>query len=332
MKISCVVIVRNEEARIAQCIESLLRQRDMVNHEIIIVDGDSSDNTRKIVRNYVEQFNNIKLVVCNRYGYSYQRNIGVKHAEGDYILFLSGDAYLAKHAFDRYLDKMNEGFDIIQGTIINIKDDRLFSKIMREIYPAFYSQQKGGNGELFSTVNVAVRRRLFGNSQFDECLSSLEDKEWYGRISNNSLKFIHIKGAVAYHHIHESYYQYGKKIMKEAAAIGRIYLSSREFEKNDYFGWLSMSLLMLVLFILHILSFFLTYYLPKYFILIIFAIVPLMKCISHYPVKNKLTIFEKIMVVAVMSSYYYFVFIGILVGIYKGIIEMVRRNFAGKLL
>ncbi|HQC13405.1 MAG TPA: glycosyltransferase, partial [Methanoregulaceae archaeon] len=53
--ISVVVPAYNEEANIGRCLESLNRQslpRD--EYEIIVVDGDSKDNTRQIAERYAD--------------------------------------------------------------------------------------------------------------------------------------------------------------------------------------------------------------------------------------------------------------------------------------
>ena len=49
MKISSITIAKNEEANIAKCIESL---RECVDEIIVLVDGESSDNTFDIVKSY----------------------------------------------------------------------------------------------------------------------------------------------------------------------------------------------------------------------------------------------------------------------------------------
>jgi len=87
LKGSIVVIVRNGESSIRACLESLLRQT--VQCEIIVVDGNSTDRTQEIVREFP-----VKLVVAPRLdSYGISRNIGVQSSTGDVILFMDADDY-----------------------------------------------------------------------------------------------------------------------------------------------------------------------------------------------------------------------------------------------
>ena len=81
------MIVKNGEKRIRGCLESLLRQT--VECEIVVVDGNSTDRTREIVREY-----RVKLVVApERDSYGISRNLGVQSSAGDVVLFMDADDY-----------------------------------------------------------------------------------------------------------------------------------------------------------------------------------------------------------------------------------------------
>jgi len=61
--------------------------------EIIIVDGDSTDGTKEIVKD-----TNCKLVIEPRRGYGLALRTGFKHAKGDIIVMVDGDGtYEVKH-------------------------------------------------------------------------------------------------------------------------------------------------------------------------------------------------------------------------------------------
>lgn len=243
MKISVVIIVRNEEKRIRQCLESLLQQKGIDENEIIVVDGLSSDKTSEIVKEFSKVYDFIKLVECNSYGYSYQRNIGANNASGEYILYISGDTYSGPNLIQRYMKIIEDEYDVVQGTIVNIGYNNYFSKLMAKIYPLFYCKHINTDCEEFSTVNVLIRKRLILDRNFNETLNSFEDKEWYLNFYKN-VKFKRLKGAVVYHLIHESFFQYTKKIHREAIALGKIVNKARKEkvkEKLNFFNWLNYS-------------------------------------------------------------------------------------------
>lgn len=50
MNISIIIITRNEEKRIAECLQSICEQYTEDLFEILVIDGDSTDRTVDIVK------------------------------------------------------------------------------------------------------------------------------------------------------------------------------------------------------------------------------------------------------------------------------------------
>lgn len=240
MKITIVIIVKNEECGISPCLDSIIEQIGQSDCEILIVDGASSDNTVKIVQGYVDKYDFVRIIQCQKYGYSYQRNVGAENALGEYVLYVSGDTVFSPKLLKKYLTYIDD-YDVIQGTIVNISNGTRFSEIMKDVYPIFYSGFLGTDSESFSTVNVAIRRSLILDRSFDETLNSFEDKEWYHHY-DGMVRFKRLKSAAIYHNVHESFRQYGRKIYKEAVALGTICKRNQaQKETLNYFNWLHFS-------------------------------------------------------------------------------------------
>jgi rSAM/selenodomain-associated transferase 2 len=89
-KISIIIPVLNEAANIGAAIASI----QAPNTEIIVVDGGSTDNTRKIAEELGA------ITIASPPGRSLQMNAGAKIATGDILLFLHGDSRLPE-GFDR---------------------------------------------------------------------------------------------------------------------------------------------------------------------------------------------------------------------------------------
>lgn len=83
--VSVVVPVLNRERDIGRCIEALLAQ-DSPNYEIIVVDNNSSDATRDVVRRYPVRL----LVEKHRNPYK-ARNLGIRSTSGDIVAFTDSD-------------------------------------------------------------------------------------------------------------------------------------------------------------------------------------------------------------------------------------------------
>ena len=88
MLVSIVLKIRNEEDNIADALDSLVVQDGPI--EIIIVDGNSTDNTQNIVREYGSRFPFVHLYVAGgTRGDSL--NFGLFKATADIIALTDGD-------------------------------------------------------------------------------------------------------------------------------------------------------------------------------------------------------------------------------------------------
>src|SRR3990167_1683936 len=82
MKLSAIVIARNEEARIKKCLSSLAWA-----DEIIVVDNGSTDTTREIAKD------NGATVISARdiHDFSRLRTIGKENTHGEWLLYVDAD-------------------------------------------------------------------------------------------------------------------------------------------------------------------------------------------------------------------------------------------------
>lgn len=87
--ISIIIPVVNEALNIDKYLSKF---SNLLNTEIIFVDGGSEDNTVELIEK--KGFNVIKSPVKMR---SFQMNLGAKNAQGDTLLFLHGDSILPPH-------------------------------------------------------------------------------------------------------------------------------------------------------------------------------------------------------------------------------------------
>lgn len=89
--VSIITPSYNSEKFISQTIESVLAQTYQ-DWEMLIVDDCSSDNSKKIIKEYTKKDNRIKLLQLEKNsGPAIARNKGIKEAKGRYIAFLDSD-------------------------------------------------------------------------------------------------------------------------------------------------------------------------------------------------------------------------------------------------
>ncbi len=103
--ISVVVLNHNNANVIFRCVDTLLKNKERYNYEIIVVDNQSSDGSyEKLLKTYKKEAS-VKIVANTKNGCSSGRNLGVKNASKDYIVFLDSDEWvLHKYWLDNYID------------------------------------------------------------------------------------------------------------------------------------------------------------------------------------------------------------------------------------
>ena len=112
MKISIITVSYNSEKTIKDTLESVLGQT-YDNYEYLIIDGKSTDDTLKIVKEYEKKFKGkLKYISEKDKGLYDAMNKGIKMASGDIIGIINSDDILAhKNVFKKVVDniKVNDG-------------------------------------------------------------------------------------------------------------------------------------------------------------------------------------------------------------------------------
>lgn len=90
-KVSVCILTYNNVRYIRECIQAI---REFVS-EVIIIDSGSTDGTKEII----EELADTVIYVENTLGFDEKRNLGIKVANGQWILMLDSDEALSKDAF-----------------------------------------------------------------------------------------------------------------------------------------------------------------------------------------------------------------------------------------
>lgn len=141
-KVSVIVPFYGVEAFIEDCIKSILAQ-DYEHLEIIFVDDHSPDNAQSIVERYAKKDERISLVTHSvNQGLGPARNTGVKHATGDYVLFLDSDDYFAspKAVSTLVREAQTSGCEVVIGSC-----DRIMSDGQRLGFDRDFDRSQNGN-------------------------------------------------------------------------------------------------------------------------------------------------------------------------------------------
>lgn len=99
MKISAIIITKNEEKMIEDCLKSILWA-----DEIIVIDTGNTDKTNDIARKY-----KAKIVKFNGQGsFADWRNKGMGQASGDWLFYIDADERATKEVEKELFDKLTD--------------------------------------------------------------------------------------------------------------------------------------------------------------------------------------------------------------------------------
>ena len=125
---SIIIPAFNAADKIAACMRSIERQ-SFGDYEILIMDGQSSDETSAVVKGFQGKYPNIHFFSAPDKGIYDAMNKGIALAKGSWLLFLGADDELADDGVLDELAKILDGknFDLVYGDVL-LDGDCLFGK------------------------------------------------------------------------------------------------------------------------------------------------------------------------------------------------------------
>jgi glycosyltransferase involved in cell wall biosynthesis len=168
MKVSIIACTYNRAPLIDKLLRSLVAQEFEGEHEIVVVDNNSTDDTKTIVENWIPRANPncpIRYLFVARQGVSFARNAGVEAATGDVVAFIDDDAVAEKDWLQRVIDDMrDQSLACVGGKVIPAWAEPPPDWITFELLPSIGGSILGDNrcvmtGKLYPLGgNMAVRK------------------------------------------------------------------------------------------------------------------------------------------------------------------------------
>ena len=163
-KLSIIIPTFNLENEIDNAFSSIKNQTiGFENIEVIFVDDNSTDNTLNKLNNYSNQFSNVKVLTTDKNsGYAGKpRNIGIKNATADYILFLDGDDELLLNACEVLYGKIQfYNTDLVIAGHINVYGNGVCQHYPPLLHDNESYFKNALNSQLLN-VNPAISAKLF---------------------------------------------------------------------------------------------------------------------------------------------------------------------------
>lgn len=141
--ISFIITAYNAEKSIKRAIDSIIanQSKTTLEYEIIIINDGSTDKTEEVINKglvkvYEKQTNmeekelryickgiNILYLKTKNGGVSRARNIGIKNAKGEYIIFVDSDDYISENLLKDIEKYINEGIELIKWNPIFVDNN-----------------------------------------------------------------------------------------------------------------------------------------------------------------------------------------------------------------
>ena len=141
--ISVITVCKNAEKYIEETIQSVVNQKNKnisFNLEYFIFDGNSSDNTNKIISNYSEKYPEIHHFIEDDNGLYDGLVKGFSKVKGDVVSYINAGDFYYKNAFSSALNFFNRNSEInwITGAKVIYNEE---SEIVRYIVPFKYRRK-----------------------------------------------------------------------------------------------------------------------------------------------------------------------------------------------
>lgn len=118
--ISVIIPVYNAANYLQRCVASVLRQT-YTDIECILVNDGSKDKSLQLCQSYAKKDSRIIVVDKENEGVDKTRFEGLKHATGEFVMFLDSDDWLEKDAVENLMKPMSQfEADVVVGQIRNV--------------------------------------------------------------------------------------------------------------------------------------------------------------------------------------------------------------------
>jgi len=180
----------NKDKFLEESINSVFSQT-YKNWNLFIIDDNSEDNSKKIIKKYKNNKINVVFLSKNK-GVSFCRNLGIRLSKSKYISFIDSDDYWSQNKLEGqifFMEKFNHSFTYTNYIPFVIKNDKkIFKKQINP--PNSFNYDQFINNTSIGMSSVMLRRSAIGFVRFKK-LKICEDYYFKCKIlkKNIAVKF-----------------------------------------------------------------------------------------------------------------------------------------------
>ncbi|MDR1018175.1 MAG: glycosyltransferase family 2 protein [Lachnospiraceae bacterium] len=182
-KLSIIIPMYNAEETISRTLNSIYgsKEHEKLNMEVLVINSGSTDKSEEIVRLWQKDSRtDIKIIETGHYGVSKARNLGLKEAKGQYIIFMDSDDYFGKSDFKGvvdFFDSLEDKADILTYPLIYIGEYE--EDEVSEILEKGINDYKGIVNPQTKETKYYTKRDNRKTKYYDKGIGIYNTKEYY---------------------------------------------------------------------------------------------------------------------------------------------------------
>ena len=185
VKISILIPVYNEARNIPPLYNAIINSiKAIKTYEILFINDGSTDFTKKAIEDLIAKDNNVKLINFRRnFGKADALSIGFERAKGDIVITMDGDMQDDPAEIPRFLQKIDEGYDLVSGWKIKRRDP-ISKTLPSKLFNRLTASVSGLNIHDFNCGFKAYKRDVIKNiniyGELHRYIPALAHWEGYG--------------------------------------------------------------------------------------------------------------------------------------------------------
>ena len=219
-EVSVVIPTYNRSALLRSTVDSVLNQDTQTTFEVILIDNNSSDDTKDVVASLIETYpGKVRYVVERKQGNAHARNRGIEEARGAIVAFVDDDVTVDKNwltSLKTILDARSD-LSFVGGKVLPQWNGPPPSWLTPDHWAPLALLDYGNDEFAISgnsprgllTANIAFRRNVFEETgmflpdlqRVKNMIGSMEDHEFLLRVCRSGKQGIYTPRMIATTHI-----------------------------------------------------------------------------------------------------------------------------------
>ena len=231
-RVSVVIPTLNRADMLSTTIDRIAQQtvsRDC--YEVLVVDNNSSDNTQSVLNQKAATYPNLRGFIQLKPGAAATRNVGIREASGDVVLFIDDDIFAEPDLIESHLKyHAQHASASIIGTVVSPweKSNDPFLRYLRDkgiFNPYSIACNKPMDFSYYHTGNVSTSRKLLsevGGFNEEFFVYGMEDIELGYRLEKTGCRMAPGPAATAQHEYFPTYKQFSERCQQAGYSLGKL--------------------------------------------------------------------------------------------------------------